>query len=168
MHLQVSNFFVFFISICLPDYSIYWNYSSHSRGPYSYDGSTWIVVMSLLFHVSAAFDTVNHSTLLFHLQNWFSLGLDLCIGSRRISHLATASPNDSTSAFSTRLCDVLQDSVLGPLLFTLYTTHLGSVISLTRNWNSKTIYATLSPKQINVNLHFVVSCHATHQIYPEH
>ena len=82
-------------------------------------------------YLSAAFDTVDHSILLTRLQNWFGLdGLSLDLFSSYLSLCSQdVSINDSISAFSTLSCGVPQGSVLGPLLFTLYTTPFGSVIS---------------------------------------
>ena len=94
----------------------------------------WIVVRSLhsFFSTYLLLDTVDHSILLTpRLQNWFGLdGLSLdWFSSYLLFRSQAVSINDSISAFSTLSCGVPQGSVLGPLLFTLYTTPLGSVIS---------------------------------------
>ena len=94
----------------------------------------WIVVRSLHSFFSTYLLPLILSIIpsfLLVFKTWFGLdGLSLDWFSSYLSLRSQAvSINDSISAFSTLSCGVPQGSVLGPLLFTLYTTPLGSVIS---------------------------------------
>ena len=84
-----------------------------------------------LLDLSAAFDTIDHDILLHRLAVWFGI-TDTALSWFQ-SYLLSRSSIVSTlghrsSSFSTS-CGVPQGSVLGPILFIMYTTPLSSLIS---------------------------------------
>ena len=90
-------------------------------------GEAWAL---LLLDQSAEFDTIAHSTLLRCLQTWFGIsGTILRYGSDPIS-LIVMMYQDWLNPFRNHryLYNVRQGSVLGPILFSLYTTSLSKVI----------------------------------------
>ena len=81
--------------------------------------------------LSAAFDTVDHDLLPSRLTEWF--GIDGVVLQWVRAYLTGRSQllkvNGVLSTPQLLLCGVPQGSVLGPLLFTMYTTPLSSIIT---------------------------------------
>ena len=86
-------------------------------------------VILLLLYLKAAFDTVNHSTLLTRLSTRFDIGGKALAWFK--SYLSSRSQfvriNVSTSKSYDLLSGVPQGSILGPLLFSLYTAPLADI-----------------------------------------
>ena len=89
-----------------------------------------LTALSLL-DLSAAFDTIDHNLLLSRLTEWF--GIDGVVLQWVLSYLTGLfQPIEVNGVLSTPQllsCGVPQGSVLGPLLFTMYTTPLSSMIT---------------------------------------
>ena len=85
-----------------------------------------------LLDLSAAFDTIDHNILIKHLSMWFGIsGTALSwFSSYLTDRCQRVKITNCFSAAPPTLCGVPQGSVLGPLLFTLYTTPLSSVIQI--------------------------------------
>ena len=76
-----------------------------------------------LLDLSAAFDTIDHATLTDRLSDWYGVS-----GQAQIWH-QSVKIKDTFSDKVTLSYGVPQGSVLGPVLFTLYTTPLSAIIS---------------------------------------
>ena len=80
----------------------------------------------VLLDLSAAFDKIDHSTLLHCLQTWFAIGGSVLkwFTSYLSEHYQSVKIGSTLSDLCKLLFGVPQGSVLGPLLFCLYTTTL--------------------------------------------
>ena len=83
----------------------------------------------VLLDLSTAFDTVNNGILLQRLTNLFGITgtVKTWIASYLIDQSHKVKVGSSESSLVTLKCGVPQGSVLGPILFTLYTTPLGQI-----------------------------------------
>ena len=84
-----------------------------------------------LLDLSAAFDTIDHDTLLTRLSSWFGINGTVLnwFKSYLSSRTFCVKCNDCFSFLHTSLYGVPQGSFLGPLLFIMYTTPLSTLIS---------------------------------------
>lgn len=124
-----------------------------------------------LLDLSAAFDTINHEILLHRLSlcfgfsgvalRWFTSYLSLRTQSVKV--------NDTLSKAVPLIYGVPQGSVLGPILFTLYTTPLSEVIQSFKGVShhlyadDTQIYTSLTPRNANSNLTALQKCVAAAQ-----
>ena len=87
----------------------------------------------VLLDLSAAFDTIDHNILIHRLENWFGVsGVALqLLSSYLIDRTQSVSIDGHCSPAEPLLTGVPQGSVLGPLLFTMYTTPVAHLIQST-------------------------------------
>ena len=92
----------------------------------SRDGATALVLLDLL----AAFDTIDHSTLLSCLLDWFGVSGSALkwFSSYLTEHFQSVKIGSTLSDLQKRLFGMFQGSVLDPLLFSLYTSSLSTLI----------------------------------------
>ena len=118
-----------------------------------------------LLDLSAAFDTIDHHILLDSLKNWFGIqGSALgWIESYLSNHTQQIKMGPSLSDKFDRPFGVPKGSVLGPLLFTLYTSQLSHVISgfgVTHHLyaDDTQIYVSFESEDFDLSFDVITSC----------
>ena len=112
----------------------------------------------VLLDLSAAFDTIDHSTLLGCLLDWFSVGGSALkwFSSYLTERYQSVKIGSILSDLQKLLFDVPQGSVLCPLLFSLYTSPLSTLIILEIlgslvGWTTVTHFSGVSLKSIFID-----------------
>ena len=84
-----------------------------------------------LLDLSAAFDTIDHATLTDRFFDWYGISgqAQICFSSYLQNRHQSVQNKDTLSDKVTLSYEVSQGSMLGPVLFTLYTTPLSATIS---------------------------------------
>jgi len=123
-----------------------------------------------LLDLSAAFDTIDHSILLQRLETWF--GIRDSALAWLSSYLKDRNQQVRLGEFTSPKCPLIfgvpQGSVLGPLLFTLYTTPLGAAIqghcvSHHLYADDSQIYLSFSSRDSTTSLNVLSECLASVQ-----
>ena len=113
-----------------------------------------------LLDLSAAFDTIDHDLLLNRLTDWFGIGGNALswLNSYLRDRFQCVNINGTISNPFELLFGVPQGSVLGPLLFIMYTTPLSSVLTKFSNLNhhlyadDTQVFNSFTTSNCNINL----------------
>ena len=110
-----------------------------------------------LLDISAAFDTIDHKLLLDRLEEWFGIRGDALrwVGSYLSDRCQLISIQGKLSVPMSLIYGVPQGSVLGPLLFILYTTPLSQIITVEFEVLQHHLYA--DDTQINYLVQYIQS-----------
>jgi len=82
-----------------------------------------------LLDLSAAFDTIDHNILITRISSWFGIHGSVWFKSYLTSRSFLVKCDKDFSSEHISSCGVPQGSVLGPLLFVMYTTPLSTLMS---------------------------------------